>query len=86
MQELELSETVGNDELCAWRVAPAWVWIQTRVPAIAAILARRSAFRQVAYGVAGGYLRTFESQMTLKQASALLDDLQNTIRNQLKNT
>jgi hypothetical protein len=81
----ELNETIGNDALCAWRVAPAFVWIQTRVPSIAAILSRRASFRQVAYGVDGGYLRTFESQMTLKQASGLLDELQNTIVNQLKN-
>ena len=71
----ELNETVGDRDLCAWRVAPGWVWVQTRRPEVAKLLGQRAAFRPVAWGVNGGYLRTFEVQMTLKQMEDCLSKL-----------
>ena len=50
----------GTRELSAWRVAPGVMWVQTRVPDLAARLNKRSDSRLVMSGVAGGYLRTFE--------------------------
>ena len=52
--------TLGNRLCCAWRVTGGIVWMQTRSPRIAAILSQRSDAKLVAYGVQGGYLKTFE--------------------------
>lgn len=71
----EINETVGDFDLCAWRVAPGWVWVQTRLPEAGKVLSYKKGFRQVAYAVGGGYMRTFEAQMTLKQAESLITKL-----------
>lgn len=64
---------VGNDELCAWRVADATIWVQTRSPRHARRLAQRADSKPVARGVAGGYLRTFEfTGKTLTWAERLI--------------
>jgi hypothetical protein len=67
------SETIGNDDLCAWQVARGVTWVQTRNPKHANRLARRQDSRLVAHGVAGGYLRTFEFIQPLSWARRLID-------------
>jgi hypothetical protein len=53
-------EVVGCREVCAWKVAPAVVWVQTRCPDMAkrlAWLTRNPQPRLVVRGCAGGYSR-----------------------------
>ena len=52
--------TIGAHELCAWKVAPGVVWVQTRNAEIAERLKKLKGARLVVRGVQGGYLRTFE--------------------------
>jgi hypothetical protein len=52
--------TIGTPMLCAWPVAPGFVWVETRSPVFARKLSRRSDARLVVQGVTGGFLRTFE--------------------------
>jgi hypothetical protein len=53
-------DTIGDGDLSAWLVAPGVTWVQTRSPQFARKLSQRSDSRLVTWGVAGGYLRTFE--------------------------
>jgi len=66
------TETIGNRELSAWQVAPGVTWVQTRSPQFARKLSQRGDSRQVACGVAGGYLRTFEFHQGLAWARRLI--------------
>ena len=52
--------TIGAHELCAWKVAPGVVWVQTRNWQIADTLSKRMDARVVVRGCCGGYLKTFE--------------------------
>lgn len=63
---------IGNPELSAWQVAPGVIWVQTRSPEFARVLARRSDSRRVLRGVTGGYLRTFEFRHGLTWARQLI--------------
>jgi hypothetical protein len=67
-----LNTAVGDRELCAWQPVRGIVWVQTRNPNHARRMAKRSDGRLVAYGVAGGYLRTFEFQRPLSWALRLM--------------
>lgn len=67
-----LGDVIGNRDLCAWQTAPGWTWIQTRSPEYARKLARRADCRQVAYGVAGGFMRTFCARHSLRWARGLV--------------
>jgi hypothetical protein len=66
------TETIGTRELSAWQVAPGVTWIQTRSPQFARKLSQRCDSHQVACGVAGGYLRTFEFSHRLAWARRLI--------------
>jgi hypothetical protein len=66
------AETIGCHELSAWLVAPGVTWVQTRSPQFARKLSQRGDSRQVACGVAGGYLRTFEFRHGLAWARRLI--------------
>ena len=66
------TETIGTRELSAWQVAPGVTWIQSRSPQFARKLSQRSDSQQVACGVAGGYLRTFEFPHGLAWAKRLI--------------
>lgn len=65
------AQTIGGAELSAWRVAPGFVWVQTRNPRHARRLAQRQDSRPVAHGVAGGYLRNYEFRHSLAMARRL---------------
>lgn len=68
-----LNHVIGNRLLSAWQPAPSIVWVQSRDPKHSERLRRRSDSTLVAYGVQGGYLRTFEFQgKTLAWADRLL--------------
>ena len=64
--------TIGDRTLSAWRVAPGFVWVQTRDAKLARKLAQRGDAKLRAWGVAGGYLRTFEFQHGLAWARRLI--------------
>ena len=51
-----------------WKVVPGVVWIQVHESEQARALARIRGGRQVAYSVAGRYLRTFEFPRSLRWA------------------
>ncbi len=61
-------ETVGTSLCCAWKVAPGVVWVQVRTPALTKKLRQVSGYREVAWSVMGGYLRTFEFRKSLAWA------------------
>ena len=67
-----LNVAIGYRELSAWQVAPGLTWVQTRSPQFARKLSQRSDSHQVACGVAGGYLRTFEFHHGLAWARRLI--------------
>jgi hypothetical protein len=67
-----LNVPIGDHWLSAWQVAPGVTWVQTREPKHARRLAQRKDSRLVAYGVAGGFLRTFEFQHSLAWARRLI--------------
>ena len=67
-----LNEAVGGRELCAWQPVRGVVWVQTRNPKHARRMAQRQDSRLVAYGVAGGYLKTFEFRRSLAWAAAMM--------------
>jgi len=72
MSKVEFGDAIGDVALSAWQVAPGVTWVQTRNPAYARKLAKRSDARLVARGVAGGYLRTFEFIHPLSWAERLI--------------
>ena len=67
-----LNTAVGDRDLCAWQPVKGVVWVQTRHPEHARQLARRRDGRLVAYGVAGGFLKTFEFARPLSWAVGLM--------------
>jgi len=68
-----LNTTVGDRDLCAWQPVRGVIWVQTRNPNHARRLAKRSDGRLVAYGVTGGYLKTFEFRRSLAWAVRLMN-------------
>lgn len=68
----EFNHVVGSTELCAWQPRSGIVWVQTRSPEYARLLAKQKGSRQVGVGVAGGYLRIFELRHSLKWARNLV--------------
>jgi hypothetical protein len=69
-------ETIGDRWLSAWWVASGVVWVQARSPQFASKLSRRSDGKLVAWGVAGGFLRTFEFRHGLAWAQRLIERYQ----------
>lgn len=67
-----LNVAIGNRELCAWQPVRGVCWVQARDPKHARRMAQRKDSRLVAYGVAGGFLRTFEFQHSLAWARRLI--------------
>jgi hypothetical protein len=67
-----LNMAVGDRDLCAWQPVRGIVWVQTRNPQHARRMAKRSDSRLVAYGVAGGYLKTFEFRQSMGWAVRLM--------------
>jgi hypothetical protein len=67
-----LNTAVGDRDLCAWQPVRGVTWVQTRNPNHARRMAKRRDGRLVAYGVAGGYLKTFEFQRPLSWAVRLM--------------
>ena len=65
-------KTIGDRDLCAWQVARGVTWVQTRNPDHARRLAKRRDSKLVAYGVAGGYLKTFEFKRPLSWSDRLI--------------
>src|ERR1700744_3377573 len=63
---------IGNRELCAWKVAPGVMWVQTRSPRFARKLSQRSDSRLVAFSISGCYLQTFEFQQDMAWAKRLI--------------
>src|SRR5689334_21138579 len=63
---------IGFPELCAWQPCPGIVWVQARKPQYARQLSKRKDGRRVAYGVTGGFLRTFEFRHSLDWARNLI--------------
>ena len=73
MASIPLNTAVGDQDLCAWQPVHGVVWVQTRNPNHARRLAKRGDGRLVAYGVAGGYLKTFEFRQCLAWAVNLMN-------------
>lgn len=67
-----LNVSIGTRELSAWQPVPGITWVQTGSPQFARKLSQRGDSRQVACGVAGGYLRTFEFRHGLAWARRLI--------------
>lgn len=67
-----LNVLIGTRELSAWQPVSGVTWVQTRSPQFARKLSQRGDSRQVACGVAGGYLRTFEFRHGLAWARRLI--------------
>ena len=73
MPRILLNTAAGGRDLCAWQPVRGVVWVQTRNPNHARRIAKRSDGRLVAYGVAGGYLKTFELLRSLPWAVRLMN-------------
>ena len=73
MTTIPLNTAVGGRDLCAWQPIRGFVWVQTRNPNHARRLTKRRDGRLVAYGVAGGYLKTFEFRQSLAWAVRLMN-------------
>lgn len=73
MPKIHLNTAVGDLDLCAWQPMRGVVWLQTRNPNYARRLAKRSDVQLVVYGVAGGYLKTFEFRQSLAWAVRLMN-------------
>jgi len=73
MLKIPLNTAIGDRDLCAWQPVRGVVWVQTRNPHHARRMAKRSDGRLVAYGVAGGYLKTFELLRSLPWAVRLMN-------------
>jgi hypothetical protein len=73
---MTVGDVIGDSTISAWRVAPGFVWVQTRSPYYARRLMRRRDSRLAATGAAGGFLRTFELQRPLRWAKRFIDDHQ----------
>ena len=58
--KIPLNAAVGDRASCAWQPVHGIWWVQTRKPEYAKQLGRHPDGRLVAWGVAGGFLRTFE--------------------------
>lgn len=71
-KQIALNTAVGTRDLCAWQPVPGIVWIQTLDAGFARALSQRKDGRLVAYGVAGGLLRTYEFAQPLSWALALM--------------
>jgi hypothetical protein len=67
-----LNTTFGNQELCTWQPGRGIVVVQTRLPRHARRMAQRRDSRLIGYGVAGGYLKTFEFRRSLAWAIRLM--------------
>jgi hypothetical protein len=67
-----LNTAIGAAELCAWQPVRGVTCVQTRSPQFARKLSQRRDSRLVAYGVSGGYLRTFEFRHPLAWARRLI--------------
>ena len=67
-----LNTAVGNRDLCAWQPVHGVVWVQTRNPNHARRLAQRKDGKLVAWGVAGGYLKTYEFAQSITWAIELM--------------
>jgi hypothetical protein len=72
MATILLNTAIGDRDLCAWQPVRGIVWVQTRNPNHARGLAKRSDCKLVAWGVAGGYLKTFEFRQSLGWAARLM--------------
>jgi hypothetical protein len=73
MPRILLNTAAGGRDLCAWQPVRGVVWVQTWNPNHARRLAKRRDGRLVAYGVAGGYLKTFEFRQSLAWAVRLMN-------------
>ena len=71
--KIPLNTSVGDRELCAWQPVRGVVWIQTRDAKHAERLAKRSDGRLVVWGVAGGFLRTYEFKRPISWAIKLME-------------
>ena len=69
---IPLNTTIGDRDLCAWQPVQGVVWVQTRNPKHARRMEQRSDSKLVAWGVAGGYLKTFEFARSITWAINLM--------------
>jgi hypothetical protein len=72
IDRLPLNAVIGTNDLCAWQPVAGITWVQTRSPRFARKLSQRRDSRLVAWGVEGGYLRTFEFHQRLAWARRLI--------------
>jgi hypothetical protein len=69
---IPLNTTIGDSDLCAWQPVRGITWVQTRNWKHAQRLSRRKDGKLVAYGVAGGFMRTFEFAQPMSWAIRLM--------------
>ena len=72
MATIPLNTAVGDRDLCAWQPVRGIVWVQTRNPNHARRLSQREDGKLVAWGVAGGYLKTYEFARSITWAIDLM--------------
>ena len=70
--KLPLNTAIGDRDLCAWQPVRGVWWVQTRNLNHARRLAQRKDGRLVAWGVAGGFLRTYEFAKPVAWGASLL--------------
>lgn len=70
--KIPLNAAVGDRASCAWQPVHGIWWVQTRKPEYAKQLGRHPDGRLVAWGVAGGFLRTFEFDKSTRRMIRLL--------------
>ena len=72
MVAVPANAAVGDRDLCVWQPVRGVVWVQTRNPQHARRLFQRQDGKLVAWGVAGGYLKTFEFARSITWAINLM--------------
>ena len=72
MASIPLNTAVGDRDLCAWQPVRGIVWVQTRNSKHARRLAQRDDGKLVAWGLAGGYLKTYEFAQSITWAIDLM--------------
>jgi hypothetical protein len=65
-------QTLGTDELCAWKVGPGQFWFQTTRSNFARKLAKRSDARRVGVTGVNHYRQTFEIRGTRRKVERIV--------------
>ena len=73
--DTETAIVLLNNDISFWPVDDKHCWIQTKLPRLSKILSEYNGSKLVAWGVAGGYLRTYEVKLSLTGCAYFLKNL-----------